>query len=176
MNRSWIGAAIIGSLIVTVWMVIPFTVVPNSWFGVYDFNNPEEVEQVILKNAPKNGAYIINSDYLKKVEKSRPYYIFSAVKKGFTYRSPKPYIGAFILNILTALFILWLLSQTRGLTYAGKIGFISLIGLICGLQHLIVNAVLTTVPLANAAFDCFIYVSSWFLAGLAMVKMAKIVK
>ena len=87
--------------------------------------------------------------------------------------SARPFIVSFLLQFVGAWLAIWMLMQTKGLSYKKKVGFFTVFGLSI--------ALLGEVPAWNwMGFPCgYVLVNmsdlviSWFLAGLAMAKMLK---
>jgi len=175
--------AVVGGVIVFVWCMISWMVLPWHKATIQKFENESKVASVIRDNAMQDGVYFLPAckpdaspeEKMKSKEMmEKGPFMFASVKlNGMSYTSAGPYIGALIIQIIGAYLITWLLFRTKGLKYMQQVGFITMVGFTIGF--------LSYLPAWNWMGFSWSYtivgicdlVIAWFLAGLAMAKLAK---
>jgi hypothetical protein len=185
MGKSMSKCAVVGGIIVFIWCMISWMVFPWHKATFQRFKNESEVASVIKSNAMESGMYMLPSyktdrdDSYQRQMKSQEMmrtgpFVFASVKlDGMNPKSAGPYIGALIIDIVSAYLIVWLLFKTKGLKYMQQTGFVAMVGLTAG--------VISLFPAWNWMGFSWSYVIvgicdmviAWFLAGLAIAKLAK---
>ncbi len=178
MSKSIIRGAILGAIIVYVWMFISWMVLPWTTSTLKQFKNEEFVGWVLKTNAKKSGVYVIPhpktvEEHGEGEEKS-PQVFVSIKRKGINYTGPKVYIASFIINLIAAGLVSFLLTQvSERMRYGGKLVFVTIFGLTAGVLCYLpgwnwwgYSMCYTLVGIANS-------VIGWFLAGIVLARVVK---
>jgi len=188
MNKMLAKCAFIGGIIVFVWGMISWMLLPWHTMAMNKFKDEQRVAEVIRENAPISGVYILPNMYRisgteEEIQKQMakdaelmqkgPVMFSSICLTGMDVKSVSPFITSIIINILAAGVITWMLMQTKGLKFMNQVGFITLGGVFV--------ALVGDLPqwnwwgfAGNYIFVCMLdHVVGWFLAGLAMAKLMK---
>ena len=149
MMKSLIKSAIVGGIIVYIWGMISWIVLPWHITTINRFANPDAVSQVILDNAPQDGIYVLANmpapDAANSMQQpqqpmmSGPFMFASIQRSGMDMLSSKPYVVSFFIQVIGAFFITWLYLQTKANHYWRGVFFITLIGFLVGFLSLIPN-------------------------------------
>ncbi len=173
MFRVTLGA-ILGAVVLFVWMGVSWMALPWHCFTLGKFTHEDSVASVMVANTERNGIYVLpNCNDMKKdsaaieAMKKGPI-VFAAVQhNGYDVESPRPYIISFIIYLIGAFFVTFMVMQTKlVLTYGGRLWFVTAFGIAAG--------VLASFPEWNwwgfsfsyAIVSFFDFVIGWFLAGL----------
>ena len=170
-----IRCSIVGGVIVFLWTMISWMILPMHKASMNNFADESEVTSCITRYAPHDGIYVIPSwDQVKKKETSNIPFIFVNIRRGVDYSNmTSNMICAVITQIIGAAFITFLLLKTKAMKYWGRVWFVTIVGLIV--------AILGTVPVWNwwhfptgwAMLEMFDLVIGWFLGGLVIGKLVK---
>lgn len=191
MNKSLWKAAVLGGIVVFIWGMVSWMLLPWHMSTTHRFTNEKEVAAVIKANAPESGVYFMPSCHMdgkkkgsdeemkarmeeaKMQMKAGPIMFASVHLEGMNADSPRPFIGSLIIQIIGAFFAAWLLVRAKAMTYMKQVGFVTMIGLFAG--------IVSALPAWN--WMCFStswtivalldLVIGWFLGGLAIAKLVK---
>lgn len=191
MDKKILKCAIVGGLVVFIWGMISWMVLPWHSNSFKQFQNEKEVYEAIKDNAPTSGVYILPNMYVYKDGMSQsdikrqmsdqhhmmskgPVMFASISVEGMKGMSLKPFVTSLIIQIIGAGIITWMLLQTKINVYKKQVIFITVAGFLVGLLGLL--------PAWNwwgfsgsYTFTCFAdLVISWCLAGLAIGKVIKL--
>lgn len=181
MGKALVKGCVLGGIILFIWMMISWMLLPWHCAVMGKFTNESDVASTIMANAPQDGVYILPNLCQEKIQmemranvmKKGPM-IFTAIQRGgFDVKSPAPYIISFIIQLIGAFLVTYLLLQVRNSTYWHRVWFVTLFGIAAG--------VLTAFPHWNWWGFSFGYVViefldlciGWFLAGLALAVVAR---
>ena len=163
--------SVLAGMVLFVWGFISWAVLPWHNMVSNKFTNEAAVSQVLKENSPQQGVYFL--PFSEKDHGPNQVGAFvNVLPQGTDMNIGKHMATAVITQILGAFLVLMLLSQTSGLNYWGKAGFVALVGLIIGfVGH---------VPYWNwfGFSTSYILVTildtaiGWTLAGLAVAKFA----
>ncbi len=171
MNKSLVKSAIAGGVIVFIWMVISWTVLPWHKSGMQFFSNPNQVAKVITENTRDGGLYFLPAQSNNSEVKP---YIFTVVRpEGMDYNSFKPLAISLVIQLIAAYIIAWLVSQTKGFNYRKKVTFITVMGLFAAIVGELPAWNWMGYPAVATLLMMLDLVIAWFLAGLAMGKLLK---
>ncbi len=188
MQKSLIKCGVVGGIVVFIWGMISWMVLPWHTMTMNKFTHEELVAHVIEQNAPKSGIYVFpymhtgsssekeskkEMTEAKEMMKTGPL-VFASVKLGGMHGGlVRHIIGSLVIQIVGALLISWLLFQTKGLKYFKQVWFVASVGLVVGiLGHL---PAWNWMGFAwNYTLVCVLdLLIGWFLAGLVIAKLAK---
>jgi hypothetical protein len=163
-------AAVIGGVIVFVWGVVSWVVIP--WHGrvLHALDHDVDVARMLDFGAPRSGIYLYPPSTAKALPASGLAAFVSISKEGLRPKAWATVLGL-SLHIFGAFLLSWLLSKTAGLLYGQKVLFASAFGLAVGLLGSGPNwiwwgfsAEFTWVAIADSLI-------AWTLAGCVLGKM-----
>lgn len=153
------------------WMALPFH---NNSFRA--FSGQGALSLALRLAAPESGVYLMphpgEKMQMTEEHKSEPFVLAAVNRDAFGSMGGKM-AGSFVIQSLGGLLVMWLLLQTAGLSYWAKVRFAAGVGAaVWVLGHL---------PYWNWwGFTCgytaaylIDLVAGWFLAGLALAKIAE---
>src|SRR5579863_7556664 len=124
MTRALILGTIYGTLITFVWHLIAWELIPWHEKTMLTFDHEDEVIAMLATHAPRDGTYIL----------AKP---GAAVLAGVRHAMPgfARFMMIQILYLMAGSFLLtWLMLQTSGLSYAHRVVFAAVIGLIASVM------------------------------------------
>ena len=180
-----IKAGILGGIVLFIWSAISWMILPWHENTLNKFKVEPAIVQAITANITGPGIYFspqvkesagqakdtVASD--TQANTAEPM-IFAAVSTiGKTNAMARAMGISFITQVLSAMFVAWLLLQAKGLSFIGRVGFVIVFALAASL--------ITHIPYWNwFGFDThytFVEISdllvSWFLAGLVLAFICK---
>ena len=187
MFKRLLLGAILGGITAFLWSFVSWSVLPWHERTLRSFQNEDEVSVVIGSHAATSGNYILPSgpsqqglsgEQQKAAEEIRMQkmqkgpLMFAAIRKEGFGSFPKVLITQLLCQMFAALLLTWMLLQTVGLSYARRVAFLAVAGLVASViadlpnwnwwgysgEYILVNLVDYTV--------------TWLLAGLAIAKVA----
>jgi hypothetical protein len=181
---------IIGGIVVFIWMLISWMLIPWHSATINKFENEEKVATVLKENAPVSGVYMLpNMCHFKSPvtkEEMQKYrmaekemmrngpIVFAGIRKdGVDPSSAAPFIRALIIQIVAGFFVTWLLLMTKGLKYMQQVGFITLLGFLAGIMTLLPAWNWCGFSTGYVVVGMLDLIIGWFLAGLAIAKLAR---
>ncbi len=193
MRKSWFQCSVLGGLIVFVWGLLSWMVLPWHAASMERFTDEEAVADVIRENTTRDGIYILPNMHDSKIKGSqseiqRQYeesemilqdgpLMFSSIKMtGTDPMRASSFVRSLIIQIAGAFLITWLLLQTRGLTYMGKVWFVSCIAFIVAILCYLPAWNWMFFPPAYVILNMIDLVIGWFLAGLVIARYAQFPK
>jgi hypothetical protein len=188
MMKSLLLGTILGGLTAFIWSSISWAVLTWHEKPVLVFQNEDEVAAIIASHSTQSGIYILpgagstegmSADQKKTAETARMAkmqngpLVFAAIRRdGFPSYTRGLTIQ--LLSIFAAAFLLtWMLLQTSGLSYAGRVGFLAVAGLAASVIVDLPNwnwwGFSGTYTLVNLVD----FTVTWMLAGFVIAKVAK---
>lgn len=181
MSKLFLGG-VVGAVVLFIWTMASWMLLPWHKYAVHSFEDQYSVGKVIDQHAPESGIYIYpyldcqktSSEDAKEIMGKGPFIYAQITKGGINPYSPHRYVIAFIESFIGALFVSYLLRETRScLTYPKRIGLATLFGLVAGL--------LATIPNwnwmgAGGLYTLHIILNftvGYFLVGLAVGRFVK---
>lgn len=176
-----IKGGILGAIILYIWMMISWMVLPWHCSAMNKFTNEDAVSSAIMANADHDGVYTLPNFCHKEAQQEQQAdkmkkgpVIFTTVKReGFNFTSPRPYIISFIIQLIGAFFVTYLLLQTRPSTYWNKVWFVTAFGIAGGILSAFPNWNWWGYSFQFVLIQFFDFVIGWFLAGLALAAVKK---
>lgn len=146
MTKQLALGTIVGAIVLFVWSAIAWIFIPWPGEPLRGFTNEEAVLQAIKANAPRSGNYLLpiepkrtpgmTSEQYKALEQaamekmSQGPMIFASVRLEPMGSMGGYLVIGFLTQLVLALLATLLLLQTRGLSYAGRVGFLTAIGVL----------------------------------------------
>ena len=144
MLKSLVLGAILGGIAAFVWSLISWSMLPWHERALHSFENEDEVSAVITSHAPLSGNYLLptgpSQQWLRGEERKAAEEIrmqkmakgplmFAAIRKEGFGSFPKVLLTQLLGQMFAALLLTWMLLQTSGLSYAGRVTFLAVAGL-----------------------------------------------
>lgn len=174
MWKPLIRCSVVGGVVVFLWMMVSWTVLPLHKAAMHKFVDQQEVAQTVMRYAPKDGIYVIPSWEEDKPPVQGVPFIFVNIQRGvdFTNMSKNIVVGI-ITQIIGAALITYLLLRAKAMKYWRRVWFVTIAG--------ITVAILGTLPAWNwwhfpgcwVLLDMIDVVLGWFLGGLVIAKLVK---
>ena len=190
MDSKILKCGIIGGLIVFVWGLISWMILPWHERSLNHFKDEKKVYEVIKENAPESGIYILPNMYAYRDGMSRsernkmiisqqkmmangPVVFASISRDGVGKVMLKPFVISLFIQIVGAGIITWLLLQTKIVVYKKQVEFITVAGLLVGVLGILPAWNWWAYSTSYTAVLIADLVIGWCLAGLAMGKLLK---
>ena len=162
-------AVIVCAIILLAWGSVSWMVLPWHQMVVNEFTDESEVAEVIRANAPKAGIYWLPFAHKDHKEGETAAFV-NALPQGYGPGMIKQLVTQFIGDLVSALIVVCLLSQTAGLGYWGRVGFVTLVGVAIGFTGHFAYWNWFGFPTPYLMVTVADSVVAWFLVGLAMAK------
>lgn len=182
--KKLVLGGVLGGVVIFVWMALSWMVFPWHTASLLRFNDEEAMRQAIAANAPEAGMYALPSptpapgtgpmsaEAMEKDMAKTPHAFVAVRLQPVATMAPQMIVGI-LSQVLTMLLASWLLLTTSGLSYMGRVGFITVLGMISWL--------LVAVPEWNwwsfsAAYTIGAFldvVVGMFLAGLVVARVVR---
>jgi hypothetical protein len=163
--------SVVAGLVLFVWGFVSWVVLPWHMMVANKFANEAAVSQVLKDNAPRTGVY-----YLPFSEEDHgPNQVgafANVLPNGTEMNMGKQMSIGVITQIISAFLVLSLLAMTSGLSYWGKVGFVSLAGLTIGFVSQAPYWNWFGFPGSYVGVTILDILIGWVLAGLVVAKFA----
>ncbi len=120
MGKSLLWGTILGALIVFVWMMVSWMLIPWHCHVMNQFSNEQRVSEAILASTDQSGIYVLpnmcdaaDMEQHSEAMKKGPVVFASVQREGFNVASATPYILAFIIQLIGAFLVTYLLLLTK---------------------------------------------------------------
>jgi hypothetical protein len=146
MTKQLALGALLGSIVLFIWSALAWMIIPWPGDPLRSFTNPDAVEQAIKANVPQSGIYMLPNEVKRTPGMTDEQYkkasddamkrmiqgpmIFASVRLEPMGSMGRYLAIGFITQFVTALLATFLLLQTCGLSYKGRVVFVALIGVI----------------------------------------------
>lgn len=174
---KFMKAGVLGGIVVFAWCAISWMVLPWHTSTMHNFTDTKAVVDVIQANITNSGVYFMPT--MTKTEtaaEATPVVepiIFAAVRMEGQSSMVKPMVIGLITDIVAATLVAWLLMLASGLSYWGRVRFVTIFGLAAGIVGQVPNwnwlgfdAMFTLVQMADL-------VIGWYFAGLVLAWFCK---
>ena len=163
-------AVMLSAIILLAWGSVSWMILPWHRMVANEFTNESEVAEAIRANAPEAGIYWL--PFAHKDHKAGETAAFvNALPQGYGPGMAKQFFTQFIGNLISALIVVCLLSQTAYLGYWGRVGFVTLVGVAIGFAGHFAYWNWFGFPTPHLIVTVTDSVVAWLLAGLAMAKL-----
>jgi len=183
MGKHLILGTVLGAIVLFVWGMIAWEVIPWPGTPLRAFTNDEAVTQAIVANAPVSGNYLLPNPNMKGLtpeqqqkaidKMTKGPIVFAAVRLEPFNSMAKPLVSQFLTQLLVAFLGALLLSQTSGLSYKSRVTFLTVIGLIIFVGGHMDESTWWSFSNAYMLMQFGALVIGWFLASLVMSAIVK---
>lgn len=176
MSRSIFLSSLVGGVIAFIWGFISWVVIPWHTATMNHFQDSEAVSDVLARNAPVDGVYVYHPMESQYPDDGVPF-VFASISREHAHQKQMiPLLRSFIIQVVAAFFISWLLVHTKSRKYWDLVTISAVIGLVAGILAYLpawnwwgTSAGYTIVGMIDL-------VITWFLAGLGMAKFIEKIK
>ena len=177
MGKQLALGSILGAIILFVWSTIAWEVIPWPGTPLRSFKNEDAVTQAIVANAAQSGNYLLpNGDKSMTAEQEKQMIdkmakgpiVFAAVRLEPFNSMAKPLVSQFLTQFVVALLATLLLLQTCGLSYKGRVLFVTAIGLLIFVGGHVDEWTWWSFSNAYMLMQFGALVIGWFLASLVI--------
>lgn len=172
--KKLVLGAVFGAIILFVWSSLSWTVLPWHAATLKKFTNGDAVAAAVTANAPEGGVYVnpYGEDSASQEKMKRGPILFIAYQNSGIPSMAGPLVKHFISLILVALLATWLVGKATGLSYWGRVVFITVMGFTAAVYCVVPNwtwwgfsSSYTLAQIADTTLGAF-------LSGLAIAKVA----
>jgi hypothetical protein len=130
MAKKLVLGGVLGGVVLFVWSAISWMVLPWHNATIHQFANGDAVAQSVAANAPASGVYGYpnQNDTDAEAKMVSGPFLFVAYKTGGMKSMATPLIEHFLTLLVVALLATWLVGKTAGLSYWGRVIFITVMG------------------------------------------------
>ena len=182
-------AGVLGGLVFFVWSAISWMALPWQRMVYKTFLDENEVARLIATQAPESGIYGLPAEpkYPAGADKGQRDAIDQAVwtrlqegptmtaviKRGGLASFPQMLGVALVTYVVVAILFGWMLSLTSGLSYAERVGFVSVAGLAAGVICRVPDWNWHQYPMNHTVVQIASLLIGWFLSGLVMAHFVR---
>jgi len=179
MTKQMILGWVLAAIVLFVWSAIAWMVIPWPGTPLRSFKNEDAVIQAIAANAPQSGNYLLpNGDKSMTAEQEKQMMdkmakgpiVFASVRLEPFNSMAKPLVIQFLTQLVVALLATFLLLQTSGLAYKGRVIFVTAIGVLVFVGGHVDEWNWWSFSNAYMLMQMGALVIGWFLASLVMAK------
>lgn len=164
------GAVIVSAMILVAWGAVSWMVLPWHQMVANEFINESEVAETIEANAPNPGIYYL--PFSHKDHKAGETAAFVNALPGATPPAmTSQLLTQFVGDLVSVLIVIYLLSQTAGLGYWGRVGFVALLGAAIGFISHFPYWNWFGFPTSYVVVILIDSLVAWFLAGLMIARL-----
>ncbi|MBP9841735.1 MAG: hypothetical protein KBC64_04850 [Simkaniaceae bacterium] len=170
MKSGVIKGAILGGVVVFIWMLVAWMVLPWSGASMRKFKCESEVTEMMMRNCPRDGVYMFP---FKDDGVNQSPYVLATVKLNGNPLNPWAFISSLVTQIVGVGMIGYLLSKTRRMTYPGRVAFVTLAGIAVWVLGIVPEWTWCALPAAFVLNLLVNYGIGYFLAGLVVAKCVR---
>ncbi|HVS80865.1 MAG TPA: hypothetical protein VHE60_03960 [Pyrinomonadaceae bacterium] len=183
MTKQLVLGSVLGSIVLFLWSTIAWMLIPWPGDPLRSFTNEDAVLQAIKENAPRSGVYVAPNENRTPGMTDQQYnaamqaaqqkmaqgpIIFTSVRLEPFTSMGKPLALQFLTQFLVALLGTFLLLHTSGLSYRGRVIFLTTVGLIIFVGGHLDEWNWWSFSNAYILMQMGAIVIGWFLASLLM--------
>jgi len=174
MAKKLVLGTVLGGLVLFVWSAISWMVLPWHNATIHPLTDGDAVAKVVAANAPESGVYgyPVQTDPDAEAKMQAGPFLFIAYKTGGMSSMATPLLEHFLTLLVVAFLATWLVGKAAGLTYWGRVKFITIMGFTAGVFCILPNW-------TWMGFDCSYVMAEMadttigaFLSALAIAKVA----
>lgn len=190
MRKPLALGGIFGGLVLFVWGMISYMVLPWHTAVLNKFTDEAAVAQALTANAPLSGMYILPNPHKHEpgmTEEQRQAaeddgmrrmmsgpFTFASVALHGAREMGRAMLLTVLGNILSVELVMWLLLQTASLTYWGSVGFVVLLALATTMITYFPYWVWWSFSAGFTFVEFADHLIGWFLVGLVIAKVANV--
>ncbi len=183
MQKTLAKCAVLGGIVVFIWGIVSWMVLPWHASSFNKFTNEMAVAEAIQQNAPQSGLYLLpnlfsNSNASKdqmqqgmNMMNNGPVVFASVQVNGVNQQSMLgPMVLALVMQIIGAGIVTWMLLQTKALDFRKRVGFVTLFGFAIGWLGMLPEWNWWGFAGSYVVMGIIDLVIGWFLAGLVIAR------
>ena len=181
--KKLVLCALAGALVAHIWGIVSWTALPWHFSHFKEFGNDRVVADALTTEVGEAGIYLVPNfgpevhkegpamELFHTLMEEGPYAYMVVLPDGIVPNMPIMMLKGFLLNLLFAFTLYWLLSQTKITEDKNKILFIAVAGTLGALHPLLSYSNWWFFPIGTALIGIADYTIMWTLAGVTMVKL-----
>ncbi len=169
MSRSLFLSSLLGGAVAFIWGFVSWVIIP--WHNMHHFQDAETVAEVLAQNAPVDGIYVYHPMETHSYSDGMPFVFASINRAHVQEKQMLPLIRSFVIQVIAAFFISWLLVHTKSRKYWDLVTISAVIGLVGGILSYLPAWNWWGTPAGYTIVGLIDSVITWFLAGLVMAKV-----
>ncbi len=170
-------SSLIGGVIAFVWGFISWVIIPWHTATISHFQDTAAVSAALAQNAPTDGVYIYHPMENQYTMEDNMPFVFASINRAHVHEKQfTPMMRGFVIQVLAAFFISWLLIHSRSRRYWDLVTISAVIGLVGGIIAYLPAWNWWGTPASYTIVGLIDLVITWFLAGLGMSKIIAKVK
>ena len=174
MWKTLFRCGIVGGVIVFLWMMVSWMILPLHKGAMNRFVDESEVVSTVTRYAPKDGIYVIPNMDARQEETEKQTFIFMNIKRDVDLGNMAfPMACGVITQIIAAMFATFLLLKTKAMKYWNRVWFVTVVGIFAILVGVLPAWNWWYFPWNWVVIEIFDVVIGWFLAGLVIAKLIK---
>lgn len=182
MCKKVITATVLGGVSVFVWGMISWMLLPWHKTTFNEFKDESAVVQTISENVDKTGIYLrpytndftgaAKAEFDEKYKAGPRLFVIYTKEGGDPTMKPQMIMG-FLTQLAAAFLISLLLWSASGLSYGGRVLFVTGAGLLTGILGYMPSYIWWNFPLDFVLVGIADQIIAWFIAGLLMAKIIR---
>lgn len=168
MTKTILGAVLAG-IVLFIWSALSWMVIPWHDKTMTGFTDDKAVNDVIRANAKTSGVYFSPADQNRVANSPN---VYAAVRVEGMASMTKPLIVSFLIDVVSALLVAWLLLQTTSRSFMGRVCFVVTVALAVGVIARLPDWNWWGFPAGYTMVTIFDLIIGWFLAGLVIARFA----
>ena len=173
MWKSLIRCSIAGGIVVFLWSMLSWMVLPMHRMMMNQFTEPSQVSSTITRYAPKDGIYVIPGMEARE-QGSKQTSIFVNVRRDVDSGSMiRQMVIGLISQMIGAFLITYMLLHCKMMRYWNRVGFVTIAGVLVAILGILPAGIWWHFPLGPVSLEVLDMVSSWFIGGLVIAKLVK---
>lgn len=189
MGKTYVKCAVAGGVVVFIWCIISWMVLPWHQMTMNKFSDEKDVAAAIQESTKESGIYVLPNCFShekgmskENMEKERVKqsdmmhkgpFMFAVVSKTGMGNMGGRMIFSLIADIVAAFFATWLFLKTKAMDYGKQVGFFAILGLFVGFVSALQGGIWWGMPAGYVIVEMLDIIIAWVLAGLVIAKLAK---
>ena len=168
-KKLFLGA-VSGGLIVFMWSAVSWMALPWHKLTMEKFMNEAAVSEFMVQNAPKQGVYLL--PWAMEKAQGGPL-LLAAISPEGPRSMGQTMVFSLLVQILGAFFVTFLVLEGKIPKYRDRAGCAAAFAFAAGVVCYLPNWIWWGVPLVYTVVNMLDLLIGWFLAGLAIAKIAQ---
>lgn len=174
MWKSLIRCSFIAGIVVFLWAMLSWVVLPMHNMTINAFAQPSEVESCLTKYAPHDGIYVLPGMDAKKEDLAGKPFIFVNIRRGVDLGNMAGQLTCSIITqIIGAFLITYLLIRAKVTRYWNRVWFVTAIAAIAAILGTLPAWTWWHFPGMWTFLESFDLIVGWFIGGLVIAKLVK---
>jgi hypothetical protein len=172
--KKLVLGAVFGGIILLAWSSLSWIMLPWHTATLKKFTNGDAVETAVAANAPEGGIYVVpfGDDAASQEKMKRGPMLFVSYRASGVPSMTGPVLEHFLSVVVVSLLATWLVGKATGLSYWGRVMFITVMGFTAGIYCILPNWTWWGFSQGYILAQIADTTIGAFLSGLAIAKVA----